>query len=313
MLSRFRKKRRVAHKDPTMDESETGSYQSSDDISIEDDDEDYHSGDYKFEIPSFVMATRCVPPSEHMWTREDTLPHIRKMRSTNEKKTLPTKDNLAYLNEFCHEAVVPTERPPSYDAIPPSIEKEPHDISNKHLLQKPDHHPIPVPFNEVLDRPSTSAQADELEKASSAGALSSRSSYSEIHGDGDISSPHDDSRASHNVSPSKTLSAKSDRTSGRGTSESTNDNSGARSRNGQRKRGKTKPYVPLSKRLPKPVKPKIYKSNRPLKVDQSKLQERLKEIAKQNEDKLYNPQGEAWRNLVTKIFPQEESRKESDC
>lgn len=291
----------MAHKDPLKEDSETGSYHSSEDLSIQDDDDEYHNTEYKFEIPSFVAATRMVPPSTHMWTREDTLPHIRKARLANEKDMLPTPDNLAYLNEFCHEASVPEERPPSYDKITPPMEKQP-DVASQMS-------------SNLANRPSTSAQADALDKASqgvrspkSSGASSRDRSVSSA----DLSDEESETSPeySNNATSSKGMSETSEGTS-KGASTET---SGAKPvKKGRKRRSKGRPYVPLSKRLPKPEKPKIYKSNQPLKVNKSKLQEKLSEIAKQNEDKLYNPHGEVWRSLVTKIFPQDQSKNESDC
>lgn len=290
-LNRFRRKRRVAHKDPLKEDSESGSYQSSEDLSMHDDDEEYHNTEYKFEIPSFVAATRMVPPSTHVWTREDTLPHIRKARLAKEKDMLPTSDNLAYLNKFCHEASIPEERPPSYDKITPPMEKQPDVASQK--------------SSNLADRPSTSAQADAFDKASQ-GVRTPSVSSAALSDEQSETSPE----STNNATSSKGMSETSEGTS-KGASIET---SGTKPvKKGRKRRSKGKPYVPLSKRLPKPVKPKIYKSNQPLKVNKSKLQEKLNEIAKQNEDKMYNPHGEVWRSLVTKIFPQDLSKNESDC
>lgn len=167
----------------------------------------------------------------------------------------------------------------------------------------------------LANRPSTSAQADALDKASqgvrspkSSGASSRDRSVSSA----DLSDEESETSPeySNNATSSKGMSETSEGTS-KGASTET---SGTKPvKKGRKRRSKGRPYVPLSKRLPKPEKPKIYKSNQPLKVNKSKLQEKLSEIAKQNEDKLYNPHGEVWRSLVTKIFPQDQSKNESDC
>ena len=301
---RFRRKRRVTHKDPLRDESETGSFRSSDEASImeedDDEDDDYHRTDYKFEIPSFVVDSRGVPPSTHMWTREDTLPHIRKARREKEKDMLPTQDNLDYLKEFVHPAKIPEERPPSYDKLTPPLEQQSQGPSSTESAQ---------------DRPSTSAQADLLDKASSEKRSRKSSATSHIRTSSSAYGSDEETGDSPDVSYNASSSKATSNTDG---TEGTPGGASAREgpklvKKGKKKHGKGKPYVPLSKRLPKPEKPKIYKSNRPLKVNRSKLQEKLHEIAKQNEDKMYNPQGEIWRNLVVKIFPQDDSKNESEC